>query len=259
MTNKLIVIEIWKNTISSIYLSWPVGLVDHYYWISEVFLGTGIVNTSKWYYRNSDSRINNRKFKIFFISEQHIFWEENYSIPSIYKNLIIIDRSSFVPLKVVETLYLQSYFGFLLDINSFLYVVFAKEDFYIRRIIFDEDLNFTSDTKIFKNCENVITPGRMKMFSKNDSIIFGNTNTYVDVFNTTSIQTSIHKMSFDFNSGSWESIIPAINQTYDSYFKENQNSALIQLSDKNVSYSYIKSKISLSDYLLKKYVYKSCI
>ena len=54
--------ELFDNTI---YLAWPIGLGDHYYWISTVYLTTGEVIIIKCYFRDSSSTTNNRKIKTF--------------------------------------------------------------------------------------------------------------------------------------------------------------------------------------------------
>ena len=50
---------------NSVYLAWPTGIFDHYYWIGMVSSDKGLVRVVRWYYKDSLSTTNSRKLKIF--------------------------------------------------------------------------------------------------------------------------------------------------------------------------------------------------
>ena len=235
--------ELFDN---SIYLAWSVGLADHYYWISTVSLATGEVIIIKCYFRDSSSTTNNRKFKALFITSKYIFCTETVENPTKYMNMHIFERDSLLIKKSIVITFIHYLFGFVFHNNISNYVIFAKEDYYLRRIIFDDDLNFTSDTKSFQNCINTNQTLGINIKVVNNTMIVVNTNEYFDVFNKTSMQTSIHKMTLDFESGSWESMISIINQNYASSFGEDITSSTLQSTDKVVTFAYIKGKFCLS-------------
>ena len=55
-----------------IYFGFPSGIQDHYYCITTNLASTGEVLQNKWYFKDSSSIVNGRKFLIIFISEYHI-------------------------------------------------------------------------------------------------------------------------------------------------------------------------------------------
>ena len=235
--------ELFDN---SIYLAWPVGFVDHYYWISTISLATGEVIIIKCYYRDSSSTTNNRKFKVIFITSKYIFWTETFGTPIKYNNMHIFERDSLLIKRSIVITFIHNLFGFVFDNNISNYIILTKEDYYLRRIIFDDDLNFTSDTKSFQNCINTNQTFGINIKVVNNTIIFVNSNEYFDAFNQTSMQTSIHKMTLDFESGSWESMISAVNQNYASSFGEDITSSALQSTDIVATFAYIKGKFCLS-------------
>ena len=157
----------------------------------------------------------------------------------------IFERDSLLIKKSIVITFIHHLFGFVFDNNISNYVIFAKEDYYLRRIIFDDDLNFISDTKAFQNCINTNQTFGINIKVVNNTIIVVNSNEYFDAFNQTSMQTSIHKMTLDFESRSWESTISAANQDYASSFGEDITSSALQSTDKVVTFAYIKGRFCL--------------
>ena len=67
-----------------IYFGFPSGIQDHYYCITTNLAATGEVLQNKWFYKDSSSFANGRKFSIILISEYHIlknlFYKINYEL-----------------------------------------------------------------------------------------------------------------------------------------------------------------------------------
>ena len=94
---------------------------------------------------------------------------------TIYRNIIVFDNATLNYVKIITALHDIASVGFSFN-NSLKYELYFKEVYYIRKIIFDDNLSFTTETKIFQNWQNVYANYIMKLIIVNNTFIFANTN-----------------------------------------------------------------------------------
>ena len=133
-----------------------------------------------------------------------------------------------------------------------------KEDEYIRKVIFDDDLNFTTETKIFQNWQSISSKDIINLKMINNTFILSNANVYYDAFNQTSFQTSIHKFNLDFQSDTWETFNKIADKKYSLSFGEDLTTTTLISTDLNATFAYIKSRFVKINLLQVQYWCNNC-
>ena len=143
----------WLHSFNySIYLSVVSDI--NYYWLIKVDELNGHVQNSRWFYNNTGSQVDARKFWVFWVSSKHVLIYDQLGIGSIAnKNLLILDYSTFDILKVFKIPNTSAIYGYIMlkndyDINSDLeYLLISKEYGYVRKTIVSQSL--TLDISVF--------------------------------------------------------------------------------------------------------------
>ena len=133
-----------------------------------------------------------------------------------------------------------SFIGFIVDTQQPSYVIYLNENQKVAKITFDQDLNYNKEVKSFNSYDDITDYGNFGGIATNSTIYLISFNTYQDVYENLSMQTSIYLTDNNNGESECENFIPQSNST-EGGLTEDLLLSLIQELNETASFAYIKS------------------